>query len=129
MNERVCGICGDVVESGGMNCPKADGVICYKHCNKCQFHKSGGVTIEICGYVAAKNKWKRLNMYFYASPAMAEFLKKSIKISEISDDSLKERYKITRQNLKETHTNKEAYRSNSEMLFVLADEIEKRNLF
>lgn len=129
MNDQICKICGEVVATGGMNCPKEEGLICSKHCSECKYHKSGGVTIEICTYIAAKNKWRKINMFFFATPVMAEFLKKSLKVSEMSDDSLKERYKLTRQRLKETHTNKEAYRSNSEVLFVLAGEIEKRNLF
>lgn len=129
MEDRICKICGVSINSGGMNCPKTDGVICYKHCSECRFHKSGGVTIEICRYVASRNKWKQLNMFFYASPVMVEYLKDTLKISDMSDDTLKETYKITRKRLKENHKNKEAYRSNSEMLFVLAGEIEKRNLF
>jgi hypothetical protein len=118
-----------MVASGGMNCPKEEHIVCYKHCSECRFHKSGGVTIETCTYLAAKNKWKKLNMFFFATPVTAEFLRKTLNISEMSDDSLKDRYKFTRQRLKEVHTNKEAYRINSETLFVLAGEIEKRNLF
>ena len=129
MKERVCSICGDVVESGGMNCPKEEKAVCYKHCCECKYYKSGGVTIETCTYLAAKNKWKRINMFFFATPVMAEFLRNTLKLSDMSDDVLKERYKQTRQHLKEIHTNKQAYRSNSEILFVLAGEIEKRNLF
>lgn len=129
MGNRMCRECGAEVPSGGMNCPKSGGTVCYKHCSECRFHKSGGITIEICTYVAAKNKWKQINMYYFASPAIADYLRKTLKVAEMSDDVLKETYKITRQRLKENHRNKEAYRSNSEILFVLAGEIEKRNLF
>ncbi len=129
MSESKCSICGNAVASGGMNCPKEQGIVCYKDCSECRFHKSGGLTIEMCTYAAAKAKWKQINVYYFASPAMAEFLLNSLKVSEMSDDALKERYKITRKRLVENHTNKEAYRSNSEVLFVLAGEIEKRNLF
>lgn len=129
MSDRYCKVCGAEVPSGGMNCPKSGGVICYKHCSECRFHKSGGVTIEVCTYVAAKEKWKRINMFYFATPVTAEFLRETLKVSEMSDDTLKERYKDTRKRLKENHRNKEAYRQNSEILFVLAGEIEKRDLF
>ena len=129
MGDRMCKECGAEVPSGGMNCPKSGGTVCYKHCSECRFHKSGGVTIEVCRYVAAKEKWKQLNMFFFASPTMAEFIRKTLKVSEMSDDTLKEKYKFYRKRLKETHTNKEAYRQNCEILFVLAGEVDKRNLF
>lgn len=129
MENRICKECGAEVPSGGMNCPKVGGKVCYKHCSECRFNRSGGVTIEICRYVAARDKWKRINMYYFATPVMAEFLRNTLKVSEMSDDGLKERYKITRKRIIENHRNKEAYRTNSEIMFVLAGEIEKRNLF
>lgn len=129
MEDRICKICGAFIDSGGMNCPKEEHPVCSHHCDECQFHKSAGITIEICRYIAAKEIWKQKNMFFYASPAIAEYLRETLKISDMSDNGLKETYKITRQRLKENHRNKEAYRHYSEMLFVLAGEIEKRNLF
>lgn len=129
MEDRICKVCGEWIDSGGMNCPKEDAPVHYHHCEECRFHKSAGITIEICRYTAAKEIWKRKNMFYFASPVMAEFLRKALKVSEMSDETVMTQYEIVRKQLVENHKNQEAYRSNSEKMFVLAGEIEKRNLF
>ncbi len=127
---KICSVCNKEIGSGGIVCPRfEDGAVHYRHCEECRFHESAGVCIDVCNYVARKEKWERINLKYIASNDRKEHYRKLLNIDLAPDEAITQRYKDIYSRLAMNRNNAEAFRGSVEMLCVLSEEITKRELF
>ena len=124
-----CKKCGGELNGGGFVCPMYKGPIHSEHCQECRFHMEAGICYETCLYHNRLKAWKRLNVFYMATPVMDSFIYDTLKVGDMSDDMLLAKYNQMTERFKSNIHNPAARHSNSETLYVLAKEIEKRGLF